>query len=162
MVLAGSSINFDKMFLQFQMPDLCDCLHYRSIDVSSIMELAKRWNPQLHPYSPKPSHSHRAMDDILSSLELLRFYKQWFFTIPPNRNHYSHQQHNNHHNQQRQQYQLKNQKYYQFQQEHQRQQEHQNQHQQQQHYYNSPPPKTSSIYYGPSPVPVQYFRQVNK
>lgn len=78
-LLAGSSVHHDKLFLQYQMPQLVECLHYRTVDVSSIMELAKRWYPHLHRHGPKPTRSHRAMDDIQSSLTLLRFYRDHFF-----------------------------------------------------------------------------------
>jgi len=77
-VLAGSSVYFDRLCLEHQMPALISCIHYRVVDVSTLMELAKRWSPLLHQYAPKRSISHRARDDVYSSLNLLTFYRQSF------------------------------------------------------------------------------------
>ena len=59
------------------MPKLYEFLHYRIVDVSTIKELVKRWLPDLK--APAKKECHRALDDILESIEELKFYKQYIF-----------------------------------------------------------------------------------
>jgi oligoribonuclease len=72
--LCGNSVWKDKEFLTRYMPAFIDHLHYRIVDVSTLKELVRRWYPApLHP--PKKRETHRAMDDILESIEELRWYR---------------------------------------------------------------------------------------
>ena len=73
--LAGNSIGTDKGFLERDMPDLIGHLHYRVIDVSSIKELARRWYPRVYYCSPEKAGGHRALADILESIDELRYYR---------------------------------------------------------------------------------------
>ena len=73
--LAGNSVGTDKAFLERDMPDLVGHLHYRIIDVSSIKELARRWYPRIYYASPAKSGGHRALADILESIDELRYYR---------------------------------------------------------------------------------------
>ncbi len=73
--LCGNSIGTDRRFLAKQLPDIEDFLHYRSIDVSTIKELARRWHPEVVAEAPTKAAGHRAMDDIVESLEELRYYR---------------------------------------------------------------------------------------
>ena len=73
--LAGNSVGTDKAFLERDMPGLADHLHYRIIDVSSIKELARRWYPRAYFASPKKNGGHRALADILESINELRYYR---------------------------------------------------------------------------------------
>ncbi len=76
--LCGNSIGHDRRFLVRYMPKLHDWFHYQSIDVSSVKQLARRWYPdRCDP--PEKSGQHRAMDDILESIEELRYYKKAIF-----------------------------------------------------------------------------------
>jgi oligoribonuclease len=77
--LCGNSIGTDRRFLAAYLPEIEDHLHYRSVDVSTIKELAKRWYPNLEGFRPKKESAHRAMDDIRASVEELRFYRQFVF-----------------------------------------------------------------------------------
>lgn len=77
--LCGNSIGTDRRFLARHLPDVEDHLHYRSVDVSTIKELAKRWMPALLTGAPSKVGSHRALDDIRESIEELRFYRQTLF-----------------------------------------------------------------------------------
>lgn len=77
--LAGNSIHQDRRFLSRYMPTLDDYLHYRLVDVSSIKELVKRWLPSQYSKRPQKKASHRALDDILESIEELKFYKENIF-----------------------------------------------------------------------------------
>ncbi|EFX81723.1 hypothetical protein DAPPUDRAFT_92597 [Daphnia pulex] len=77
--LAGNSIGEDKRFLYKYMPKLINHLHYRIIDVSTIKELGRRWNPDVLKNAPPKSLTHRAMDDIKESLIELSFYKANIF-----------------------------------------------------------------------------------
>lgn len=77
--LAGNSIGTDKSFLSRDMPELIDYLHYRVVDVSSLKELAKRWYPRTYYQSPKKNGGHRALADILESIDELRYYREVLF-----------------------------------------------------------------------------------
>lgn len=77
--LAGNSVYMDRLFLRKYMPVLNEYLHYRIIDVSTIKELCRRWNPNLYKEHPKKQYSHRALSDIKESIEELTFFKERFF-----------------------------------------------------------------------------------
>lgn len=81
--LAGNSVGTDKMFLDRYMPSLTDHLHYRIIDVSSIKELARRWYPRAYFASPQKNGGHRALADILESIQELRYYRAVLFPEQP-------------------------------------------------------------------------------
>lgn len=75
--LAGSSVAFDRQWLAEHMPRLHGLFHYRSIDVSSITELARRWAPGIYAERPKAADAHhRALADIRESIEYLRYYRR--------------------------------------------------------------------------------------
>ncbi|MDP6869149.1 MAG: oligoribonuclease [Candidatus Poseidoniaceae archaeon] len=75
--LCGNSIHNDRTFLAKEMPQVLDLLHYRIVDVSTIKELCKRWYPNLPRYDKK--EAHRALDDIIESIEELRYYRECLF-----------------------------------------------------------------------------------
>lgn len=77
--LAGNSVGTDKAFLKRDMPALIDYLHYRVVDVSSIKELAKRWYPRTYFHAPVKHGGHRALADILESIDELRYYRAVLF-----------------------------------------------------------------------------------
>lgn len=76
--LCGNSIGTDRRFLAQYLPDIENFLHYRSVDVSTVKELMKRWNPVLLENAPRKGEGHRAMDDIRESVEELRYYRDVF------------------------------------------------------------------------------------
>jgi oligoribonuclease len=80
--LCGNSIATDRRFLVAYLPEIEDYLHYRSIDVSTIKELARRWYPDAYVGAPKKSGGHRALDDIKESLTELRYYRSSVFKAP--------------------------------------------------------------------------------
>ncbi|MEY3679606.1 MAG: oligoribonuclease [Ilumatobacteraceae bacterium] len=77
--LCGNSIGTDRRFLNKYLPEIENHLHYRSVDVSSIKELAKRWYPGLETARPDKTGTHRALDDVRQSIEELRFYRERLF-----------------------------------------------------------------------------------
>src|SRR5690606_20930378 len=79
--LCGNSIGTDRRFLLAYLADIEEFLHYRSVDVSSVKELMKRWNPSLLDDAPRKAEGHRAMDDIKESVAELRYYRDSFFRI---------------------------------------------------------------------------------
>ncbi|ACZ30114.1 Exonuclease RNase T and DNA polymerase III [Xylanimonas cellulosilytica DSM 15894] len=81
--LAGNSVGTDKMFLDRDMPELVGHLHYRIIDVSSVKELSRRWYPRAYFSSPKKDGGHRALADILESIDELRYYREAVFVPQP-------------------------------------------------------------------------------
>jgi oligoribonuclease len=74
--LCGNSIGVDRRFLDQYMRELDSYLHYRSIDVSSLKELCRRWYPAIYRKRPGKAEHHRALDDIRESVEELRFYRK--------------------------------------------------------------------------------------
>lgn len=78
--LCGNSIGQDRRFLIKYMPELHDYFHYRSIDVTSVKELLKRWYPK-GPKFPKKSSVHSADIDVRESLEELIFYRKHYFSL---------------------------------------------------------------------------------
>ncbi|WP_092919092.1 oligoribonuclease [Agrococcus baldri] len=83
--VGGNTIGTDRMFLARYMPALDGFLHYRSIDVSSIKELSRRWFPRAYFKSPEKAGGHRALADILESIRELRYYRAAVFTDAPGR-----------------------------------------------------------------------------
>ncbi|MBM3656459.1 MAG: oligoribonuclease [Actinobacteria bacterium] len=77
--LAGNSVGMDRNFIARDMPRLNEFIHYRTIDVSSIKELAKRWYPDLYFSAPKKSGNHRALGDIQDSIAELAYYRSAIF-----------------------------------------------------------------------------------
>lgn len=77
--LCGNSIGTDRRFLAKHLPTIEDFLHYRCVDVSTIKELARRWHPQVVEGAPTKAGGHRALDDIVESLEELRYYRSKLF-----------------------------------------------------------------------------------
>jgi oligoribonuclease len=73
--LCGNSIGVDRRFLHSQLPELDEYLHYRSIDVSSLKELCRRWYPTIYKGRPGKQETHRALDDVRESLAELRYYR---------------------------------------------------------------------------------------
>ncbi len=66
--LCGNSIDTDRRFLVAHVPEIDKYLHYRSIDVSTIKELCRRWYPEAFAAAPKKQGAHRALDDIRESV----------------------------------------------------------------------------------------------
>jgi oligoribonuclease len=81
--LCGNSIGTDRRFLATQLPEIEEFLHYRSIDVSTLKELARRWYPEVYASAPKKAAGHRALDDIRESLIELRHYRGALFVPRP-------------------------------------------------------------------------------
>ena len=77
--LCGNSVWLDRFFLKFYMPKVYDFLFYRTIDVSSVKELIKRWYPNDPQINFKKQNCHRALDDIHESINELKYYKRHFF-----------------------------------------------------------------------------------
>ena len=81
--LCGNSIGTDRGFLTRDMPALDDWLHYRMVDVRSVKELARRWYPRAYFNAPKKGGGHRALADILESVQELRYYRAAVFVPQP-------------------------------------------------------------------------------
>jgi oligoribonuclease len=77
--LCGNSIGTDRRFLAAFYPAIEDWLHYRSVDVSTVKELARRWHPAAVASAPEKRGGHRALDDIRESIEELRHYRKTIF-----------------------------------------------------------------------------------
>jgi len=80
--LAGNSIGTDRRFLAAHLPKIEEYLHYRSVDVSTIKELASRWYPKALEAAPPKAGGHRALDDIRESVAELTYYRTTVFREP--------------------------------------------------------------------------------
>jgi oligoribonuclease len=78
--LAGNSVSVDRNFIARDMPLLSSYLHYRTIDVSTIKELARRWHPKVFFAAPPKTGNHRALGDIQDSIAELAYYRNALFT----------------------------------------------------------------------------------
>lgn len=78
--LCGNSIGQDRRFMVKHMGELEAFFHYRNVDVSTIKELVRRWQPELLDQFTK-SGSHQALDDIRESIAELQFYRSHVFKI---------------------------------------------------------------------------------
>ena len=78
--ICGNSICQDRRFLYRYMPTLEAYFHYRNLDVSTIKELVARWAPQLKDGFSKQA-THRALHDIIESIEELKYYREHFFKL---------------------------------------------------------------------------------
>ncbi|MBT6446223.1 MAG: oligoribonuclease [Acidimicrobiaceae bacterium] len=81
--LCGNSIGTDRRFLAIYMPEIEEFLHYRSVDVSTIKELARRWYPDAMASVPSKDGGHRALDDIRESLKELEYWRGAVFADAP-------------------------------------------------------------------------------
>ncbi len=81
--LAGNTIGTDRAFLAKYMPRVDAHLHYRSVDVSSIKELSRRWFPRVYFQAPAKNGGHRALADILESIRELEYYRRVAFVAEP-------------------------------------------------------------------------------
>ena len=77
--LAGNSVSVDRNFIARDMSALNEYLHYRTIDVSSIKELARRWYPKTYFAAPAKTGNHRALGDIQDSIAELAYYRAALF-----------------------------------------------------------------------------------
>ena len=81
--LAGNTIGTDRAFLARDMPTFERHVHYRSVDVSSIKELVRRWYPRVYYQAPAKAGNHRALADVQESIEELRYYREAVFVPLP-------------------------------------------------------------------------------
>jgi oligoribonuclease len=79
--MCGNSIGQDRRFLNRYMPELEAYFHYRNLDVSTLKELAARWAPAIKEGFSKEA-KHQALDDIIESIEELRYYREHFLKLP--------------------------------------------------------------------------------
>ena len=79
--MCGNTIHQDRRFMARYMPKLESYFHYRNIDVSTVKELCKRWQPEIAKNFTK-IQAHTAYADIIESIEELRYYRDHFFRNP--------------------------------------------------------------------------------
>jgi oligoribonuclease len=78
--MCGNTIGQDRRFLVKYMPKLEGFFHYRNLDVSTLKELAKRWNPQVYS-SFKKQQRHTALADVHESIDELMHYREHFLKV---------------------------------------------------------------------------------
>jgi oligoribonuclease len=75
--MCGNTICQDRRFLARGMPRLEAWFHYRNLDVSTLKELARRWQPDLLD-GFKKQQAHTALADIHESIDELLYYRTHF------------------------------------------------------------------------------------
>ena len=78
--LCGNTVSQDRRFMFNYMPKLEQFFHYRTIDVSTLKELARRWKPELLKGFEKRS-KHQALADIYESIDELKYYRETFIKL---------------------------------------------------------------------------------
>lgn len=79
--MCGSSVQFDRQMLAYWMPELHDMFSYRNIDISTLKELCRRYNPPIYMHLQKdviPKKSHRVIDDLDDTIAEFKFYRDEF------------------------------------------------------------------------------------
>lgn len=82
-LVAGNTIGMDRRFIAKYMPLLEEKLHYRSIDVSTIKELSRRWYTAAYFGAPKKRGGHRALADIAESIQELAYFRDTVMVAQP-------------------------------------------------------------------------------
>ncbi|WP_024357237.1 oligoribonuclease [Leucobacter chironomi] len=82
-LVAGNTIGMDRRFISKYLPGLDARLHYRSIDVSTIKELSRRWYPAAYFGAPEKRGGHRALADIAESIQELAYFRSAVMTAGP-------------------------------------------------------------------------------
>ena len=78
--LCGNTVSQDRRFMFNYIPKLEQFFHYRTIDVSTLKELARRWKPELLKGFEKRS-KHQALADIYESIDELKYYRDTFIKL---------------------------------------------------------------------------------
>jgi len=79
--LCGSSVQFDREWLTYLFPESMEKFSYRNIDISSVKELCRRYNPKLYAKLEediKPQKYHRVHPDLTDTIEEFKFYRDEF------------------------------------------------------------------------------------
>jgi oligoribonuclease len=79
--MCGSSVHFDRAFLEKEMALVTEFFHYRNLDVSSIKNMCELYNPTLLAKRPKPQQLHRALPDIQDTIGEYHFYVDNFIYV---------------------------------------------------------------------------------
>ena len=80
--MCGNSICQDRRFMARWMPELERFFHYRNLDVSTLKELCRRWQPAVYKGFQKRA-MHTALADIHESIEELKYYRAHFLVASP-------------------------------------------------------------------------------
>ena len=80
--MCGNSICQDRRFMARWMPELERFFHYRNLDVSTLKELCRRWQPAVYKGFQKRA-MHTALADIHESIDELKYYRQHFLVVAP-------------------------------------------------------------------------------
>lgn len=78
-LLSGNTVYQDRKFLDKYLPKVSHYMHYRLVDVSTIKELSKKWYPDVMQETVEKDNDHRALGDILESIDELRYYRSKVF-----------------------------------------------------------------------------------
>lgn len=81
--LCGCNVGFDRRWLRQHVWNVDEAFSYRSVDVSSVTELARRWAPAVYEGKPRSTSAHRALPDARGAVELLRYYRWCGFVGGP-------------------------------------------------------------------------------
>lgn len=82
-LVAGNTIGMDRRFIAQYMPAFDERTHYRSLDVSTIKELSRRWYPETFHRAPEKNGGHRALADIAESIRELAYFRDTVMVTPP-------------------------------------------------------------------------------
>jgi oligoribonuclease len=75
--MCGNSICQDRRFMARWMAEFETFFHYRNLDVSTLKELCRRWEPAVYKGFQKRA-MHTALADIHESIDELKYYREHF------------------------------------------------------------------------------------
>ena len=78
--LCGNTVSQDRRFMFKYMPEFERFFHYRNLDVSTLKELSRRWNPEVYRGVVKKGR-HEALADIYESIDELKHYRETFLKL---------------------------------------------------------------------------------
>jgi oligoribonuclease len=76
--MCGSSVQFDRTWLDYWMPEFSAKFHYRNIDTSTVKELCRRMNKKAFAKVPPKVEAHRVIPDLHDTLEEFNHYRAHF------------------------------------------------------------------------------------
>jgi oligoribonuclease len=79
--MLGSSVQFDRSWMRVHMGGLEELFHYRNIDVSTVKELCRRWNPRVFDHAPVKVEMHRSLPDCHDTVAELVYYRDNFLWV---------------------------------------------------------------------------------
>ena len=74
--LAGNRVEYDRRFIAKYMPTLANWLSRQTLDVTDMMMAVEKHRKSVYQNRPQKRKAHRALEDIMESIEEYKYYVQ--------------------------------------------------------------------------------------